>query len=203
MSHDRAIDPRTRQGVSTLPQGVCRRTYWQYAITDDMVCAGRGRRDSCAGDSGGPLLCKYHSRYYLQRQTSKQAITELVVIASYGHSQPQMSSTKLPASKERIRYLMGRRKGVWATGTFTHAAALNVRILCQVSESKSRGIQRKSYETGATKICKIKSERISATSGITSFGDGCGKRGKFGIYTRTAGYVSWMRSVMGDRYADD
>ncbi|CAH0627104.1 unnamed protein product [Chrysodeixis includens] len=91
--------------VSTIQQGVCRRSYWQYAITDDMVCAGRGRRDSCAGDSGGPLLCKdRYARYFLQ--------------------------------------------------------------------------------------------------GITSFGDGCGKRGKYGIYTRTAGYVSWMRSVMNNKYFD-
>ncbi|KPJ11407.1 Trypsin [Papilio machaon] len=91
--------------VSTVQQGVCRRSYWQYAITDDMVCAGRGRRDSCAGDSGGPLLCRDRTmRYYLQ--------------------------------------------------------------------------------------------------GITSFGDGCGKRGKYGIYTRTAGYVTWMRSVMNEKYFD-
>ncbi|XP_050681772.1 transmembrane protease serine 9 [Leptidea sinapis] len=92
--------------VSTIQQGVCRRSYWQYAITDNMVCAGRGRRDSCAGDSGGPLLCRDRSlRYYLQ--------------------------------------------------------------------------------------------------GITSFGDGCGKRGKYGIYTRTAGYVSWMKSVMSNKYFDN
>ncbi|CAG4937724.1 unnamed protein product [Colias eurytheme] len=92
--------------VSTIQQGVCRRSYWQYAITDNMVCAGRGRRDSCAGDSGGPLLCRDRSmRYYLQ--------------------------------------------------------------------------------------------------GITSFGDGCGKRGKYGIYTRTAGYVPWMRAIMSNKYFDD
>ncbi|XP_053602824.1 vitamin K-dependent protein C isoform X2 [Plodia interpunctella] len=91
--------------VSTIQQGVCRRSYWQYAITDNMVCAGRGRRDSCAGDSGGPLLCRDRDmRYYLQ--------------------------------------------------------------------------------------------------GITSFGDGCGKRGKYGIYTRTAGYVPWIKRVMNDRYFD-
>ncbi|KAJ2947012.1 hypothetical protein O0L34_g16356 [Tuta absoluta] len=91
--------------VSTIQQGVCRRSYWQYAITDDMVCAGRGRRDSCAGDSGGPLLCRgADKKYYLQ--------------------------------------------------------------------------------------------------GITSFGDGCGKRGKYGIYTRTAGYVAWIRDVMNKKYFD-
>lgn len=38
--------------------------------------------------------------------------------------------------------------------------------------------------------------------GITSFGDGCGKRGKYGIYTRTAGYVMWMRDVMNNKYFD-
>ncbi|XP_049866162.1 transmembrane protease serine 9 [Pectinophora gossypiella] len=91
--------------VSTIQQGTCRRSYWQYAITDDMVCAGRGRRDSCAGDSGGPLLCRGSDmKYYLQ--------------------------------------------------------------------------------------------------GITSFGDGCGKRGKYGIYTRTAGYVNWIQDVTSHNYFD-
>ncbi|XP_026328499.1 vitamin K-dependent protein C [Hyposmocoma kahamanoa] len=91
--------------VSTVQQSACRRSYWQYAITDNMVCAGRGRRDSCAGDSGGPLLCRDRNlQYYLQ--------------------------------------------------------------------------------------------------GITSFGDGCGKRGKYGIYTRTAGYVDWIQDVMNKKYFD-
>lgn len=39
--------------------------------------------------------------------------------------------------------------------------------------------------------------------GITSFGDGCGKRGKYGIYTRTAAYVPWMRAVISKKYYDD
>jgi len=29
-------------------------------INNDMVCAGQGRRDSCAGDSGGPMLSDYY-----------------------------------------------------------------------------------------------------------------------------------------------
>ena len=28
-------------------------------INEDMVCAGQGRRDSCAGDSGGPMLSNF------------------------------------------------------------------------------------------------------------------------------------------------
>ncbi|VVC99505.1 unnamed protein product [Leptidea sinapis] len=44
---------------------------------------------------------------------------------------------------------------------------------------------------------------LHEAQGITSFGDGCGKRGKYGIYTRTAGYVSWMKSVMSNKYFDN
>lgn len=32
--------------------------------------------------------------------------------------------------------------------------------------------------------------------GITSFGDGCGKRNKFGIYTKLPNYVDWIWSVI-------
>ena len=30
-------------------------------INEDMVCAGQGRRDSCSGDSGGPMLSDYYN----------------------------------------------------------------------------------------------------------------------------------------------
>lgn len=32
--------------------------------------------------------------------------------------------------------------------------------------------------------------------GITSFGDGCGKRNKFGIYAKVPNYVDWIWSVI-------
>lgn len=38
----------------------CEKVYNDYTITNNMFCAGvkRGRIDTCAGDSGGPLLCR-------------------------------------------------------------------------------------------------------------------------------------------------
>nr|XP_034183762.1 urokinase-type plasminogen activator isoform X1 [Osmia lignaria] len=82
----------------------CRDVYVDYRITDNMFCAGyrRGRMDSCAGDSGGPLLCRDPRR-------------------------PDHPWTIF---------------------------------------------------------------------GITSFGEGCGKRGKFGIYARMSNYVRWISRVM-------
>nr|XP_012148872.1 PREDICTED: vitamin K-dependent protein C isoform X1 [Megachile rotundata]XP_012148873.1 PREDICTED: vitamin K-dependent protein C isoform X1 [Megachile rotundata] len=86
----------------------CRDVYVDYRITDNMFCAGyrRGRMDSCAGDSGGPLLCRDPRR-------------------------PDHPWTIF---------------------------------------------------------------------GITSFGEGCGKRGKFGIYARLSNYVRWISRVMKDDY---
>lgn len=82
----------------------CRDVYVDYRITDNMFCAGyrRGKMDSCAGDSGGPLLCRDPRR-------------------------PDHPWTIF---------------------------------------------------------------------GITSFGEGCGKRGKFGIYARLSNYVRWISKVM-------
>lgn len=82
----------------------CRKVYVDYRITDNMFCAGyaRGKMDSCAGDSGGPLLCR------------------------------------------------------------------DLR----------------------------KPDHPWTIFGITSFGEGCGKRGKFGIYARLSNYVRWITKVM-------
>lgn len=49
---------------------------FDYVITSHQVCAGfkKGGKDSCAGDSGGPLLCNYDdkstNRYVLYGVTS-------------------------------------------------------------------------------------------------------------------------------------
>ncbi|XP_046421663.1 plasminogen-like isoform X1 [Neodiprion fabricii] len=90
--------------VPIVSSEACRGVYTDYQITDNMFCAGyrRGRMDSCAGDSGGPLLCKDPRR-------------------------PEQPWTIF---------------------------------------------------------------------GITSFGEGCGKRGKFGIYARLPNYVVWIEKVM-------
>lgn len=90
--------------VPLIPMDNCRSVYHDYTITKNMFCAGhrRGRIDTCAGDSGGPLLCR--------------------------------DSTK--------------PNHPWTI------------------------------------------------FGITSFGDGCAKRNKFGIYAKVPNYVDWIWSVI-------
>ena len=50
----------------------CLNVYEDYYITDNMFCAGYkgGRIDSCAGDSGGPLLCEQDGRWTVYGVTS-------------------------------------------------------------------------------------------------------------------------------------
>lgn len=90
--------------IPIVSSEACRDVYVDYRITDNMFCAGycRGKTDSCAGDSGGPLLCR----------------------------DPR------------------------------------------------------------------KPDHPWTIFGITSFGEGCGKRGKFGIYARLSNYVRWISRVM-------
>ncbi|XP_063700556.1 uncharacterized protein LOC134830876 [Culicoides brevitarsis] len=92
--------------VPIVPINECRSVYYDYTITKNMFCAGhkRGRIDTCAGDSGGGLLCRDASKPH----------------------QP------------------------WTV------------------------------------------------FGITSFGDGCGKKNKFGIYTKLPNYVEWIMSVISE-----
>ncbi|XP_017071315.1 uncharacterized protein LOC108107983 [Drosophila eugracilis] len=90
--------------VPIIPMQNCRKVYYDYTITKNMFCAGhqKGHIDTCAGDSGGPLLC---------RDTTK----------------PNHPWTIF---------------------------------------------------------------------GITSFGDGCAQRNKFGIYAKVPNYVDWVWSVI-------
>ncbi|KAK3878927.1 hypothetical protein Pcinc_016470 [Petrolisthes cinctipes] len=58
--------------VPIISHSLCSSVYRDYYITDNMFCAGdsRGRVDSCAGDSGGPLLCRRQNRWYIYGITS-------------------------------------------------------------------------------------------------------------------------------------
>jgi len=57
------------------PSGKCQRQYTKAKITEGMFCAGRsnGKKDSCRGDSGGPLtkrMIEYQGRHFLAGITS-------------------------------------------------------------------------------------------------------------------------------------
>lgn len=82
----------------------CRSVYEDYYISNNMICAGfpSGKVDSCAGDSGGPLL--------VQQKRQK-----------------------------KIRWTV---------------------------------------------------------YGITSFGEGCGRKGKYGIYVKVPNFVRWIRKTI-------
>ncbi|XP_022656804.1 plasma kallikrein-like [Varroa destructor] len=60
--------------VPVIPQPECRDVYSEYFVSQNMLCAGyrRGRIDSCAGDSGGPLLVQNNKtkRWTVQGITS-------------------------------------------------------------------------------------------------------------------------------------
>ncbi|CAG9814512.1 unnamed protein product [Phaedon cochleariae] len=106
------IDPGDVYGVPVLHEAklpivhpkTCRKSYRQFLISDNMLCAGwaSGRSDTCAGDSGGGLMCP------------------------------------------------------------------------------SRRRKRTTY----------------SVQGITSFGDGCGRRNKYGIYTQVHNYVGWINYII-------
>ncbi|XP_069947479.1 uncharacterized protein [Cherax quadricarinatus] len=58
--------------VPIIASDVCESVYEDYYITSNMFCAGyrKGRIDSCAGDSGGPLLCHRYGKWYIYGITS-------------------------------------------------------------------------------------------------------------------------------------
>lgn len=58
--------------VPIVPMTDCMSVYENYYITSNMFCAGYrgGRIDSCAGDSGGPLLCQRENQWVVYGITS-------------------------------------------------------------------------------------------------------------------------------------
>lgn len=87
--------------VPIVTKSACRRAYPDHPITDNHLCAGnkRGTSDTCAGDSGGPLMCE-------------------------------------------------DEQGRWTV------------------------------------------------HGVTSFGEGCGDQGKYGVYTKVVNYLPWIKKII-------
>lgn len=57
-------------------------------------------------------------------------------------------------------------------------------------------------DSGGGLMCSAKrlSKTIYSVQGITSFGDGCGRRNKYGIYTTVFNYIEWIHYIM-DHYS--
>lgn len=54
-----------------------------------------------------------------------------------------------------------------------------------------------SGDSGGPLLCKDSAGRWTIF-GITSFGDGCGKKGKYGVYSKVANYVKWIESIINE-----
>ena len=61
------------------------------------------------------------------------------------------------------------------------------------------GVDTCAGDSGGPLMCEITKGGIRRwyVYGVTSFGEGCGERGKYGIYTRTSRYYDWIRKTVG------
>nr|CAH7721652.1 unnamed protein product [Callosobruchus chinensis] len=53
-------------------------------------------------------------------------------------------------------------------------------------------------DSGGGLMCALKHNRktVYSIQGITSFGDGCGLKNKYGIYTTVFNYIGWINYVI-------
>jgi len=69
--HKYGTDILQQAEVPVVGRAACMSAYRRYKITENMFCAGGGPSDTCAGDSGGPLLCRGgDDRWYIHGITS-------------------------------------------------------------------------------------------------------------------------------------
>ena len=54
--------------VPIISQSTCQKDYPWETIDDTMICAGypEGGKDTCVGDSGGPMVCEADGKYILE-----------------------------------------------------------------------------------------------------------------------------------------
>ena len=60
------------------------------------------------------------------------------------------------------------------------------------------GVDTCAGDSGGPLMCEIVKDSVARwyVYGVTSFGEGCGDKGKFGIYTRVTNFVEWIRAVI-------
>lgn len=118
--------------VPLIPDRICRSSF-EFDLTQSQFCAGyaTGGVDTCAGDSGGPLMCEMFRP------------TETGSASNHTHRHSTTS------------------RGAWSS---------------RVGEAG----------------------RQWYVHGVTSFGEGCGVRGKYGIYTRVDKFVDWIDDVISN-----
>ena len=60
------------------------------------------------------------------------------------------------------------------------------------------GVDTCAGDSGGPLMCQIEKDGVSRwyVYGVTSFGEGCGDKGKYGIYTRVTNFVEWIRAVI-------
>ena len=60
------------------------------------------------------------------------------------------------------------------------------------------GIDACAGDSGGPLLCPktVGGETLWFITGITSYGEGCGRRGKYGIYTRVTSYKDWIAEVV-------
>ncbi|KAG8200766.1 hypothetical protein JTE90_006349 [Oedothorax gibbosus] len=75
-------------------------------------------------------------------------------------------------------------------GTFP----LSKRMLC--AGYKAGRVDSCAGDSGGPLLARRESDDKWAVFGVTSFGDGCGQKGKFGIYTDVSKYVKWIRRTI-------
>ena len=64
---------------------------------------------------------------------------------------------------------------------------------------KRGGIDACAGDSGGPLMCKKEENGVSRwfVYGVTSFGEGCGDRGKYGIYTKVSKFSDWIKQKSG------
>jgi hypothetical protein len=102
------------------------------------------------------------------------------VLPVIGHSQP---STSVAFSPEGARVISASWEG-WAAHPFVHRGLGDCLFGCVLARRRWPLVWR--TETGPVLV------------GVVSFGDGCARQRKYGVYTRVSTYHAWIRRVVAD-----